>query len=100
MVSVTLKQRDFIYFAYRSLTIILLIYNAIWVFPEEKELYESCNWKILCERGKLAVTDRECELYLKQRGLFNPRIHKDEIHGIPYLNVWNETIINNTYVNY
>lgn len=75
MVQVNLKQEDWIYFILRITTIVVLYANIFLVFPEEKRLYEECNWKTLCERGKLSDQDRECEIYLRREGLYNPVIH-------------------------
>ena len=89
MVQITLEQRDWIYFILRVTTIIVLYFNIFFVFPEEKRLYEECNFKTLCERGKLSDQDRECEIYLKEKDLYNPLIHSS----------YPEIIINNATEN-
>lgn len=62
--------------------VVLLFYNVVFVFPEEKRLYETCDWKILCEKGKLSDLDKECEVYLKQTGQYDSLIHS----GNPIIN--------------
>ena len=81
LVSVEKEKLDWIYFILRVTTIVVLYFNIFFVFPQEMRLYKDCNWKILCERGKLAIQDRECELYLKQNDIYNPLIHGSEIHS-------------------
>jgi len=42
------------------------IYLSVVIYPENRKLFEECQWKILCEKGILE-NDPECEIYLKQR---------------------------------
>ena len=72
-----------------QIVIIILLFKIFSELPEQKELYEQCDWKILCERGKLSSYDRECELYLKQTGKYDGLIHSK----------YPEIIINNSMEN-
>ncbi len=58
-----------------AIVLIVLQILIIRVSLEEKELWEKCNWKILCEKGFLNQ-DPECELYLKTRK--NVSIFRDD----------------------
>jgi hypothetical protein len=95
MVSVDLEIYDWIYFSLRIITIIVLYVNLLYVFPEERRLYSECQWNILCEKGKLAVNDRECELYLKNKNIYNPLIHSDRPHLVDPNIILNNITIDN-----
>lgn len=51
-------------------SIIVLQIYILLLYPEEKRLYEECQWKTLCEKG--VIQDRECEIYLRNKqNVFN-----------------------------